>query len=197
MHTPCYKITPSIRPSVILYVWAACIPVALAASAQDVAVAPSSAADQVLQTLQEQGAQRALEILLNVVDRDVADDEIIRSSLPAAAAGIFRSLTQLSADEQYALLSKWSLPTAGRNSVRLLVTPVPVEAPPRAFARAIGERPRDTSFPIADVGGVSGLFCSGWMLVQTAEQIGRLGALVLELDRLAAQQVTGAKKCCC
>jgi len=197
MPMPGSKINPSTRMSIALFIWAACLPAVFIASAQGVAVAPAlaaSAADEVLQTLQEQDAGEALEMLMSLVDQEASDDGFLRSGLPAAAAGIFRVLNQLSIDEQYALLSKWSLPTAERNSVRVLVMPVPVEAPPKAFARAIGERPRDTSFPIADVGGVSGLFCSGWMLVQTAEEVGRLSALVSQLDQLAAQQVSGANE---
>jgi hypothetical protein len=69
---------------------------------------------------------------------------------------------------------------------------VPQDAPPSAFARVIGERPRDTTFVIADVNGVRGLFSSGWLLVTSAEESGRLRRLVTDLEKLAGEKVPGA-----
>ena len=84
------------------------------------------------------------------------------------------------------------MPAENRKSVRILTTPVPQEAPPSPFARTLGERPRTDSFAIASVGDVGGLFSSGWMLVQAADEVGRLSRLTAELERLSAQRVSNA-----
>jgi hypothetical protein len=188
------KLRPMSRSGAALCLWLAYIYTSQATLAQQIAVTQSSIANDVLRNLQEGHVDKALDLLGTFVDQGVPDDTAASSGIPAAAAGIYRSLSQLSADEQYALLLKWSLPSADRNTVRLLATPVPVEAPPKAFARAIGERARDTTFAVSDVGGVRGLFCSGWMLVQAANDIGRLSLLIAELERLNNQQVVGAKE---
>ena len=119
---------------------------------------------------------------------------VTKTALPSAAAGVFRLLSQESADDQYEWLSKWTLPTESRRNVRLLATPVPTDAPPKAFARELGERPRDSSFPIASVGSMNAFFCSGWMLVEAADEVGRLSRLRSELEELTKQNVQGARE---
>ena len=116
------------------------------------------------------------------------DDE----GISAAAGGLYRALHQLDEGEQFDLLYKWTMPTESRKTVRLLTSVVPQNAPPKAFARLIGERPRDETFAVASVGDIRGLFCSGWTLVKTADAIGRLSRLVAELEKLAADKVPNA-----
>jgi hypothetical protein len=112
--------------------------------------------------------------------------------LGPASAGLYRSFAQLDADEQYDLLHTWTMPTDSRQTIRLLTTLIPQEGPPKAFARALGERPRDESFAISDINGIRGLFSSGWMLVKSAEETGRLRRLVSELEPLAAKNIPNA-----
>ena len=121
----------------------------------------------------EDGLQKLGEVVDLSASRDLSEDDY----LAAAAAGVHRGLMQRSADERFDLLFAWSMPAENRKSVRILTTPVPQDAPPSAFARTLGERPRTDSFAIASVGDVRGLFSSGWMLVQAADEVGRLSQL--------------------
>ena len=93
------------------------------------------------------------------------------------------------------MLYEWSLPEgdgSGPQRVRLLAAAVPTDAPPKVFARSIGERPRDSTFAIASVGPVPGFFCSGWILAQAADELGRLARLRSTLEKLAESDVDGA-----
>ena len=145
-----------------------------------------------LQHLRDADLSKALESLGAAADaiKNVhpKDDE----GITAAAGGLFRALHQLDEGEQFDLLYKWTMPTESRKTVRLLTSVVPQNAPPKAFARLIGERPRDETFAVASVGDIRGLFCSGWTLVKTADAIGRLDRLVTELEKLAADKVPNA-----
>lgn len=145
---------------------------------------------QVLQHLRAGELAEALKQLGGVAD--LAAQAKLDNGVAAAAGGVYRSLSQLSDAEQYDLLHQWLMPTEDRQSVRLLTTLVPQGAPPEAFARELGERPRETSFPIAAVGPVRGLFSSGWLLVRTAHEVGRLRTLTAELQQLAADKVPNA-----
>ena len=131
------------------------------------------------------------ELGLAVDERGTAWREL-DTTIASAAGGVHRVLAQLSADEQYDILAKWSLPADGRKHVRLLTTPVPRIAPPKDFARVLGERPRDESFAVANLNGIPGLFCSGWMLVKAADDTGRLSRLIADLEPLAAQNAPNA-----
>jgi hypothetical protein len=108
------------------------------------------------------------------------------------AAGLNRRLAALDSEERYELLHEWSMPTEARQSVRVLEAFVSTEAPPNVFARALGERPRDESFSIANVADVSGLFSSAWELVVAADDAGRLRRLKTDLERLAERDVPNA-----
>jgi len=134
----------------------------------------------------------ALAAFGRIVDQRLTPEVIDQQRIPAAAAALHRRIAQLSSDQRYEALSQWTLPTADRNAVRLIAIPVPVDAPPKAFARAIGERPRDESFAIAEVGCLSGFFCPNWMLVQAADELGTLSRLTVELEKLSADGVPGA-----
>jgi len=114
------------------------------------------------------------------------------AALSAATGGVFRALAQEDVDLRFDLLSKWTLPDGDRKGIRLLTAIVPQDAPPAAFARVIGERPRDTTFSVAEINGVRGLFSSGWLLVSAAEEAGRLRRLVTQLESLAAEKIAGA-----
>ena len=109
------------------------------------------------------------------------------------AAGAFRTLSQRDAAEQFDRWREWSLPTKERPWIRLLTTLVPQDSPPKDFARTLGERPRDSAFPIAEINGIRGLFNSGWLLVVAAEEIGRLPRLITDLETLARKNVPNAK----
>ena len=112
--------------------------------------------------------------------------------LAPATAGLHRRLKQLDTQEQFDLLYEWSMPTESRRTIRVLTSLVPHDAPPKVFARAIGERPRDTSFAVAEINGIEGLFSSAWLLVKSADETGRLRRLIVKLTELAADGVAGA-----
>ena len=143
----------------------------------------------ILRTLKADGPAKALDALHALPARDLIDPFLVRMS-PAAAA-VHRSLLQLSSDEQYEILSAWTLPADG-SAVRVLTAIVPETAPPMEFARAIGERPKKESFGVASVGEVSGLFCSAWMLVTAADDSGNLRKLLTELESRASKGTANA-----
>lgn len=161
------------------------------------------ASDQSLQVTRTSGAA-ALQHLRNDELRKALDElgvaaDAIRNVHPtedegiaAAAGGLYRALRQLDEGERFDLLYEWSMPTDTRKSVRLLTTVVPQDAPPKAFARLIGERPREETFAVSSVGDIHGLFCSGWMLVKAADEIGRLRRLTTELEELVAGKILHA-----
>lgn len=142
--------------------------------------------------LRERNVESALGAFGRAADLPLDISQAIEAGLPAAAGAVHRVLMQRSMAEQYDLLYAWSMPAEGRGAVRILSTPVPQDAPPREFARLLGERPRNTSFPIAEVGGVRGFFSTGWMLVQAADDVGRLSRLTAELQKLSEQGVRNA-----
>ena len=133
-----------------------------------------------------------LAVIGEAADLDVPLREGLDNGLASVAGGLNRQLAALDSEEQYALLHDWSMPTDSRLSVRILETLVPTQAPPLDFARAFGERPRDSSFPIASVGDLSGLFSSAWELVRAADEAGRLRRLTAELVTLANEKAVNA-----
>ena len=161
-------------------------------------VQPESDPAEILRQLRQRDAKGALETLSAVVDRGVSIGDLAYSGLPAAVAGLHRSLVQMSADERYELLYQWSFPEGDadgeRERVRIIAIAVPTDGPPKVFARSIGERPRDSTFAIASIGPVRGFCCSGWMLVQAADELGRLARLRSTLEKLAESKVDGAQE---
>jgi hypothetical protein len=111
--------------------------------------------------------------------------------LGPACAGLHRALSQLSHEEQFDLLSRWSI-VAGEKRIRILTAIVPAGAPPAEFARALGERPRATSFPVSSIGGVRGIYSSAWSLVAAARESGRLKRLIADLTPLVEDKVPNA-----
>lgn len=146
-----------------------------------------------LQKLSDGDVEKALAALGPAADgRSWLPENEKDPALPAAAGGLFRALAQEDADLRFELLSKWTMPEGDRQSVRLLTAIVPQDAPPQAFARVIGERPRDSTFAVAEINGIRGLFSSGWLLVTAAEEAGRLRKLTTDLESLEAAAVPGA-----
>lgn len=154
--------------------------------------APRQHGAAVLEALRDKEIAAALKRFGEAADLSPSIDPSANDGLSAAAGGLYRTLMQLSSDERYDLLYAWSMPSETRPQVRILTTLVPQEAPPREFARALGERPRDTSFPVSEIGGIPGLFSTGWMLVQAADDVGRLRRLTSELERLTEQSTPNA-----
>lgn len=147
----------------------------------------------VVSHLRDRDPQAALVQLGEIVSDEMPIQALIKTPLPSAAGGVFRSLSHESVDDQFEWLSAWTMPNESRQYVRLLATPVPVEAPPKAFARELGERPRDNSFNVASVGPIEGFFSTGWMFVQAADEIGRLTRLRADLAKLADDDVPAAR----
>lgn len=143
----------------------------------------------ILKTLQADGPAKALDALHDLPASVINDPFLVRRS-PGAAA-VHRSLLQLSSDEQYEILSAWTLPADG-SAVRVLTAIVPETAPPMEFARAIGQRPKKESFGVASVGDVPGLFCSAGMLVTAADDSGNLRKLIPELEARATKGTANA-----
>lgn len=108
-------------------------------------------------------------------------------------AGLNRLLTHLDDDEQFEILHQWSLPGQSPKRVRSLTGMVSMTAPPAEFARALGERPRENSFPVASIGAVRGIFSTEWSLVLAAQKSGKLKRLTTELGALVDQKVAGAQ----
>ena len=133
----------------------------------------------ILQTLKAGGPAKALDSLHDLPADVLRDPFLVRMS--PAVASVHRSLRQLSSDQQYEILSAWTLPGDG-SAIRVLTAIVPEIAPPMEFARALGERPTNESFGVASVGDVSGIFCSAWMLVTAADDSGNLRKLITELE---------------
>lgn len=152
----------------------------------------ATAANSALDHFREGSVPEALDALGPVADLNLSWS-LDAAPLSAAPCGaLHRALSPLSSEEQFDLLHKWTMPTESRMSVRILTAQVPMMAPPAEFARALGERPRSTSFSIADIGGVRGLFCTGWMLAQAAKDSGRLSRLIKDLEPLARDTVPNA-----
>ena len=144
----------------------------------------------ILRTLKADGPAKAIDTLHAQPAYVLRDPFLVRLS-PAVAA-VHRSLLQLSSDEQYEILSAWTLSADG-SAVRVLTAIVPETSPPMEFARAIGERPKKESFGVASVGDVPGLFCSAWMLITAADDSGNLRKLIPQLEASAAKGTDNAE----
>ncbi len=157
----------------------------------------NSAGISALQLLHSDDLTAAMNALSVVAERIATNDNnpsaVAAPAVAAAAGGLHRRLAQLSGDEQYERLHKWSMPEAGRDSVRVLSILVPHASPPPEFARALGERPNKQSFAIAAVGEIPGIFCSAWMMVLAADDSGNLRQLITELEGHSAKQRQNAE----
>lgn len=135
----------------------------------------------------------ALALLGEVADLDLPLGENLDDGRASVAGALNRRLQGLTADERYELLHEWTMPTETRRTVRVLSSLTSVEAPPSVFARALGERPRATAFPLLEIGGVPGLFSTAWILVSAAADSGQLRRLTSELNELTRQNVPHAE----
>jgi hypothetical protein len=145
-----------------------------------------------LEHLRANELDAALVVLGAAADLDVPLRKGLDNGLGNAAAGLNRQLALLDSDERFELLHAWSMPTDSRPTVRLLQSFTPTVSPPPVFARAFGERPRDSSFAIASVGEVNGLFSTAWELVRAADEAGRLRRLRNELEKLVEDRAKNA-----
>ncbi len=143
--------------------------------------------------LRQRNPEAALQTFDGLIDQTLQLGGLMYSDLPSAAAALHRSLAQQDSGDVFNWLSKWTLPTTERQRVRMLTVPVPIDAPPKVFARSISERPRDTTFATAAVGPVEGLWCSGWMWLQAANELGQLPAMREKLKEMVESQVAGAE----
>jgi hypothetical protein len=142
--------------------------------------------------LRDGNIQQALKSLEAVSDGTTLNSLLGEEGISSAGAGLHRALSQLSSEEQFELLSKWSMPAEAPAKIRVLTVLVPTLAPPMEFARALGERPRDSSFPVPSIGEVRGVFSSAWSLIVAARESGRLKRLTTDLAKLVDQKVPNA-----
>ncbi|NOX57192.1 MAG: tetratricopeptide repeat protein, partial [Planctomycetes bacterium] len=126
-------------------------------------------------------------------------DVRVRTSRPAqvpswVVASLLRQLAAWPAEQRYALLRSWTLPQKGRRSIRLLGGFVPVARPPAAFAQQAGLAAGpcvgdlDTRF-----GPTPGVATTAYLLIRTADELGRLDELAAEVKTLAEQNVKDAQ----
>ena len=81
---------------------------------------------------------------------------------------------------RYAALKTWSLPTAGRKSVRYFVGVMPSHLPPPAFVKL-------PPFPVDEV--VSTML----LMAEAAREAGKLGELTAEAEKLAADKIENGR----
>lgn len=143
--------------------------------------------------IRDRNPEAALQTFDGLIDQTLPLGDLVYSDLPSAAAALHRSLAQQDSGDVFNWLSKWTLPTTERQRVRMITVPVPIDAPPKVFARSIGERPRDTTFAVASVGPVEGLWCSGWLWLRAANDLGQLPAVRVKLKGMVDNQVAGAE----
>ena len=145
-----------------------------------------------LQRLSDGDLTKALRILEACAEEASQMALAEQDEFSAACAGLHRSLIQLSADERFELLSKWTLPTDSPPRLRLLTALTPTMSPPPEFARVLGERPGATSFALASVGEIRGVFSTAWALVVAAREAGKLKRLTTDLQSLVEKKVPHA-----
>ncbi|MCG6155909.1 DUF1583 domain-containing protein [Rubinisphaera margarita] len=129
----------------------------------------------------------------SLVDADPLLHVQIADGRSALTGAFYRELQQLDAVEQVEVLRKWTLSNAEEGGVRHWAIFVPHVRPPREFARTLGERPRDSSFPLAAAGGIPGLFSSGWELARQARDEGLLRSLTFDLAELEKKKIANAR----
>lgn len=171
------------------------IVVARAAHSADGATAAGTREDfgrTVISHLRDGNIEQALKSLEAASDGATPDALVGEKGLSSAGAGLYRALAQLSSEEQFELLSKWSIPAGTPAKIRVLTVLVPTLAPPMEFARSLGERPRATSFAVSSIGEVQGIFSSAWSLVAAARESGQLKRLMTDVRPLVDKNVPNA-----
>jgi hypothetical protein len=134
----------------------------------------------------------ALEVLAEAADLNLPYRAELDDGRAALAGALNRRIAALDALERYDLLHDWTMPSGARRSLRVFSSLAPTEAPPAAFARALGERPNAASFPISQIGEANGLFSTAWTLVAAAVETGRLRRLTAELTETAKSKAPNA-----
>ncbi len=184
--------------SVLVYLaMLACLQTAEAQDSRGAGSPPTPAIEHdvgqtVIRFLRDGQLEKAFTTLNAIADRVPDADLIDEGRLSSACGCLHRALSQLNSEAQFDVLSKWSMPADGPPRIRILTALVPTISPPQEFARALGERPRSTSFPIASVGEVRGVFSTGWSLVVAARESGKLKRLIADLSQLADRGVPNA-----
>ncbi len=172
------------------------LPATAQQAVQVAGVSESSVADSlnraILESLREDDLPKAFKVLENFNPLPLQIEDPFLARLSASSGGLHRALTQLSTDEQYELLRKWSLPKDASEPVRVLTSLVSEVAPPMEFARALGQRPKKESFAVSAVGDMPGLFCSAWTMMVAADDAGNLRQLVTELEGLVGKKAPNA-----
>ena len=112
-----------------------------------------------IQNLRDGNIEDAFKLLGSVTDGVASEILVDEEGLSQVSGGLHRALSQLSSEAQFDLLSKWSMPAESPPKIRVLTILVPTLAPPTEFARALGERPRNMSFPVSSIGEIRGIFC--------------------------------------
>lgn len=183
-------------------VWSLLMAVLAAAMMMDRAlsedgVTPSEGRYKIAQSaarvLREDNVEEALTVLVPLAEGSVSSTLHSETALSAVGGGLHRALTQLTAEARFALLSEWSMPAESPAKIRIYNSLVPSEAPPAEFARALGGRPRDTSFPISSIGEVRGIFSSAWSLVIAARESGQLKRLTADARQRSEQKVPNSE----
>ncbi|MEK6258637.1 MAG: DUF1583 domain-containing protein [Planctomycetota bacterium] len=146
----------------------------------------------VILLLRDGDIEQALKSIEAVSDGETPNTLVGEEGYSSAGAGLHRALAQLSSEAQFELLSKWSMPVESPAKIRVLTVLVPTLAPPVEFARALGERPRGTSFPVSSIGEVRGIFSTAWSLVVAARESGRLKRLMTDVGPLVDKKVPNA-----
>jgi hypothetical protein len=121
----------------------------------------------------------ALELMGTTADLPATQRRNLPADFLAFGASFARQLAPRPAKERYDLLKTWTLPTAGRQSVRVLGALVTADAPPPAFGRIA--TPAD------------GVLCTATLLIDAAREAGQLDALADELKKLSEQKVENAQ----
>lgn len=119
-----------------------------------------------------------------------------RYSRPAgigdAASFLARQLLEVPPQRRYELLKTWTLPTDKRKSVRILITSVPYETPPAAFAPTVEGIQPGGQFRLAGDAPLAHIFSTATLLVDTAAKLGKLHELTAQLKTLVDQDVENA-----
>lgn len=104
-----------------------------------------------------------------------------RDATNATAARVNRLLVRESTEQRFETLLQWSLPANSATAQHATIASH-VGAPPKEFARLIRERPRNDSFANPNAADVEHLFSTAWLLVNAADELGRLGDLQQSLE---------------
>jgi tetratricopeptide (TPR) repeat protein len=131
----------------------------------------------VLELIKARAPADALDLLGQMVDLELPPSYRSRQNqqqvpLPRLA----KQLAQLPAEEHYARLKAWSLPSEGRRSVRLMTSQIK----------------NDDARPVEE-GSREAVLSTATMLIEAAARAGKLADLAGELKPLAAEQVENAQ----